>query len=195
MLDVIDGLILAGGNDVDPAEYGAEPHRRDPQHRPRARPLRARARPRRGRARHAGARDLPRNAGDQRRLRRNAAPAPARRGRPRARTARNPGSFENSDHEVRLTDGSLAALAAGEAVHNTKSHHHQGVEAVAEPFEVTGYSSLDGLPEAIEAPGLSVRARGPVAPRGRRAKPRDRGAGRRAPATTAARASRRSPPA
>ena len=26
MLDLLDGLILAGGNDIDPACYGAEPH-------------------------------------------------------------------------------------------------------------------------------------------------------------------------
>jgi putative glutamine amidotransferase len=64
----------------------------------------------------------------------------------------NPGSFDGSDHEVRLSEGSLAALAAGETVHNTKSHHHQGLEAVAEQFEVTGISMIDDVPEAIEAP-------------------------------------------
>ena len=26
MLDLLDGLILAGGNDIDPACYGADPH-------------------------------------------------------------------------------------------------------------------------------------------------------------------------
>src|SRR3954447_18396487 len=26
LLDMLDGLILAGGSDVDPASYGAEPH-------------------------------------------------------------------------------------------------------------------------------------------------------------------------
>jgi putative glutamine amidotransferase len=64
----------------------------------------------------------------------------------------NPGSFDGSDHDVRLTEGSLAALAAGETIHNTKSHHHQGLEAVGEPFEVTGISMIDDVPEAIEAP-------------------------------------------
>ncbi|MBV9465639.1 MAG: gamma-glutamyl-gamma-aminobutyrate hydrolase family protein, partial [Solirubrobacterales bacterium] len=32
------------------------------------------------------------------------------------------------------------------------SHHHQGVERIGDGFEVTGYSTLDELPEAIEAP-------------------------------------------
>ena len=44
---------------------------------------------------------------------------------------RNPGSFENSDHDVRLEPGSLAAKAAGEELHGTKSHHHQGVDSSA----------------------------------------------------------------
>ena len=64
----------------------------------------------------------------------------------------HPGSFDDSDHQVRLSEGSLAALAAGETVHNTKSHHHQGLEVIAEPFEVTGHSMIDDVPEAIEAP-------------------------------------------
>src|SRR5205807_1272337 len=49
--------------------------------------------------------------------------------------------------------GSLAARAAGEEVHSTKSHHHQGVGVVGAGLEVTGISTLDDLPEAVEAPG------------------------------------------
>jgi putative glutamine amidotransferase len=65
---------------------------------------------------------------------------------------RTPGSFEGCDHDVRLTPGSLAARAAGEEIHPTKSHHHQGVDRVGEGLEVTGTSMLDDLPEAIEDP-------------------------------------------
>jgi putative glutamine amidotransferase len=62
------------------------------------------------------------------------------------------GSFEGSDHEVELEEGSLAALAAGELAHTTKSHHHQGVDGLGEGLIVTGFSTLDELPEAIELP-------------------------------------------
>ena len=34
-----------------------------------------------------------------------------------------------------------------------KSHHHQAVDRVAEPFMVTGWSDGDDLPEAMEASG------------------------------------------
>jgi putative glutamine amidotransferase len=57
-----------------------------------------------------------------------------------------------ADHAVRLADGSLAARAAGEELHATKSHHHQGVDVLGEGFVVTGWSELDDLPEAIEHP-------------------------------------------
>jgi putative glutamine amidotransferase len=53
---------------------------------------------------------------------------------------------------VRLIPGSLAARAAGEELHATKSHHHQGIATVGAGLEVTGRSVLDGLPEALEAP-------------------------------------------
>jgi putative glutamine amidotransferase len=61
-----------------------------------------------------------------------------------------PGAF--GDHGVRLRDGSLAARAAGEVVHATKSHHHQGVDRIGEGFEVTGWATVDELPEALEDP-------------------------------------------
>src|SRR5207253_2873459 len=65
---------------------------------------------------------------------------------------RTPGSFDDSDHDVSLTPGSLAALAAGEHVHATKSHHHQGVERLGDGLVATGVSALDELVEAIEVP-------------------------------------------
>ena len=61
-----------------------------------------------------------------------------------------PGAF--GDHDVRLAEGSLAARAAGSLVHATKSHHHQGVDAIGEGFEVTGWATVDDLPEALEDP-------------------------------------------
>jgi putative glutamine amidotransferase len=60
------------------------------------------------------------------------------------------GSFEGADHDVALSDGSLAALAAGEVAHATKSHHHQGVDQLGDGLRVSGLSTLDELPEAIE---------------------------------------------
>jgi putative glutamine amidotransferase len=61
-----------------------------------------------------------------------------------------PGTF--GDHDVRLTEGSLAARAAGALVHPTKSHHHQGVNSIGDGFAVTGWATDDALPEAIEDP-------------------------------------------
>jgi putative glutamine amidotransferase len=61
-----------------------------------------------------------------------------------------PGAF--GDHDVRLRAGSLAQRVAGEHVHPTKSHHHQGVDQVGEGLEVTGWATVDDLPEAIEDP-------------------------------------------
>jgi putative glutamine amidotransferase len=56
------------------------------------------------------------------------------------------------DHDVRLADGSLAHRAAREGVHPTKSHHHQGVDRIGDGFEVTGWATVDDLPEAFEDP-------------------------------------------
>jgi putative glutamine amidotransferase len=61
---------------------------------------------------------------------------------------RVPGAF--GDHDVRLAAGSLAARAAGARTHSTKSHHHQGVDRIGEGFDVTGWATVDDLPEALE---------------------------------------------
>jgi len=66
---------------------------------------------------------------------------------------RSLGSFDNADHDVRLAESSLAARAAGETVHATKSHHHQGVDRIGEGLVESGWSVLDDLVEAIEVPG------------------------------------------
>ena len=58
-----------------------------------------------------------------------------------------------SDHAVRLAEDSLAARAAGGAVTAVKSHHHQAVDRVGAGFAVTGWAQEDDLPEAFEAPG------------------------------------------
>jgi putative glutamine amidotransferase len=61
-----------------------------------------------------------------------------------------PGAF--GDHDVRLQEGSLAARAAGALVHPTKSHHHQGVDMLGDGLCATGWASVDELVEAIEDP-------------------------------------------
>jgi putative glutamine amidotransferase len=66
---------------------------------------------------------------------------------------RSLGSFDDADHDVRLAPGSLVERVAGEAVHPTKSHHHQGVREIGAGLEVSGWATVDDLPEAIEVPG------------------------------------------
>jgi putative glutamine amidotransferase len=151
LLDVLDGLILAGGNDIDPAAYGADPHP-ETRHTVPERDTSELAL-----VRCAVERDLPVlgicrgmqliNVAFGGTLRQH---LPEEVGHEEHR--RTPGTFDGADHDVRLVPGSLAARAAGEVVHTTKSHHHQGVDTVGDLFEATGHSTLDDLPEAIEAP-------------------------------------------
>ncbi len=151
ILDLLDGLILAGGNDIDPASYGADLH-----------PATHHLVPERDRSEFALAvraveRDMPVlgicrgmqliNVAFGGTLSQH---LPDELGHEEHR--RTPGTFEGSDHDVRLTAGSLAARAAGEELHCTKSHHHQGIATVGDGLAVTGRSTIDDLPEAIEAP-------------------------------------------
>jgi putative glutamine amidotransferase len=151
ILDLIDGLILAGGSDVDPASYGAERHPETKDTVPERDAIEVAL------TRRAWERDLPLlgicrgmqviNVALGGTLRQH---LPEELGHEEHR--RVPGSFDGSDHDVNLAAGSLAAQAAGEHVHMTKSHHHQGVALLGEGLEVTGHSTLDDLPEAVEAP-------------------------------------------
>jgi putative glutamine amidotransferase len=151
MLDRIDGLILAGGADIDPSSYGAEPHAKT------NRTVLERDRSEIALTRRAIDRDMPVlgicrgmqliNVALGGTLRQH---LPDLVGHDDHR--RNPGSFDNSDHDVRLEPGSLTARAAGEEHHATKSHHHQGVDELGEGLIITGTSTLDDLPEAVEIP-------------------------------------------
>jgi putative glutamine amidotransferase len=148
-LDLLDGLILAGGSDVDPAIYGAEAHpettgvnrERDAFEVALAQRAIERDMPFLGICRGMQVLNVARGGTLLQHL-------PESHGHEEHR--RNPGTFEGSDHLVHLEAGSLAARAAGEDVHATFSHHHQGVDRVGDGLVVTGHSDLDDLPEAIE---------------------------------------------
>ncbi len=60
------------------------------------------------------------------------------------------GTFEGTEHLVALDPGSLAERAVGETRHVARCHHHQGVQELGEGLLVTGRAVVDGMPEAIE---------------------------------------------
>ena len=151
VLDVIDGLILAGGADLDPSSYGAE---RDPKTMHTV--------PERddfevALARRAIERDIP-FLGICRGMQvMNVAQGgtliqdlPTVLGH--NEHCRVPGSFQGADHPVHMLEGSAAAKAAGGEHAGTLSHHHQGVADLGEDLVVSGWSEIDELPEAIEVP-------------------------------------------
>ena len=151
VLDRLDGLVLAGGADIDPASYGEQAHsetldtvpERDRFEIALVRAAVERDMPVLGICRgmqlinvaYGGTllQHLPERFGHHEHL-------------------RVAGTFDGADHDVDLTEGSLAARAAGETHHATKSHHHQGIDRLGEGLQVSGSSSMDGLPEAIEMP-------------------------------------------
>jgi putative glutamine amidotransferase len=148
-LDLLDGLVLAGGADIDPASYGDTPHpetldtvpERDRFEIALVRAAIERNLPVLGICRgmqlinvaYGGTllQHLPEHFGHHEHL-------------------RVVGTFDGADHDVELIEGTLAARAAGETHHATKSHHHQGVDRLGEGLRISGHSSMDGLPEAIE---------------------------------------------
>ena len=150
-LEGLDALLLAGGADIDPRFYGAEPHpklggvvpERDTFEIALARAALERDLPLLGVCRGMQVLNVALGGTLHQHL-----PDLVGHGEHR----RTIGSFSDSDHDVHLDAGSLAARAAGEEVHVTKSHHHQGVDRVGQGLVVTGRATLDDLPEAIERP-------------------------------------------
>jgi putative glutamine amidotransferase len=150
-LDLIDGLMLIGGADIDPGSYGEEAHPETVDTVPERDAFEIAL------TRAAIGRDIPVlgicrgmqliNVARGGTLHQH---VPERYGHHEHR--RVVGSFDGADHDVLLAEGSLAARAAGELTHATKSHHHQGVQRLGDGLVVSGRSTLDELPEAIELP-------------------------------------------
>ena len=149
VLDRIDALVLAGGCDIDPTYYGQEPH-----------PATTGVVPPRDEFElalltRAIERDMPTLC-----VCRGMQLLNIVRGGTLVQHLpdvlhteehrRNPGTFDGNEHDVQLASGSLAAHAAGGELTMTKSHHHQGVDVIGEGLVVTGRSTIDDLPEAIE---------------------------------------------
>ena len=59
------------------------------------------------------------------------------------------GTFVGTEHDIDLVPGSLVARAAGEEVHEARCHHHQAIDRLGSGLVVTA-RARDGVPEAIE---------------------------------------------
>jgi putative glutamine amidotransferase len=147
LLDLLDGLILAGGSDIDPGSYGAKPHPETKNTWPE--------------------RDRFEIALGTRALERDMPVLGICRGMEMLNVIQGgtlnqhlglelhrhtPGVF--TDHRVEMQPGSLAARVVGSETTEVKSAHHQGVEELGEGVAVTGHAD-DGVVEAIELPDRS----------------------------------------
>jgi putative glutamine amidotransferase len=150
LLALLDGLMLAGGADVDPASYGARPHdetrdawpERDRFELALAHAALERDMPVLGICRGMQmlnvacggtlTQHLPEVVGDD-------------------RHRHTPGTY--SDHSVVVAEGSLAAQAVGSGRAAVKSHHHQGLDELGEGVTAVAWSEGDDVVEAIELPG------------------------------------------
>jgi putative glutamine amidotransferase len=147
LLGLLDGLLLAGGADIDPAAYGERPG-------PRTTGSWAeRDRFELALTREALERDLPvlgicrgmqlLNVACGGTLDQHLADADVH--------LHTPGTF--SDHDVRLEPGSLAASAVGAERIPVRSHHHQGIGRLGDGLVATGWADPGETIEAVEAPG------------------------------------------
>lgn len=151
LLDRIDALVLGGGADIDPDSQGVEAHPEtigtnpDRDHFEIALALGAldRGMPLLGVCR--GMQVLNVACGgtlDQH--------IPDRLGHEIHRPV--PGAW--AEHEVRIEPGSLAAEAAGTERLTVKSHHHQGIDRIADKLTATAWATDDESIEAIESGGV-----------------------------------------
>jgi putative glutamine amidotransferase len=149
LLDRIDGLLLVGGADVDPASYGA----------PREQATEA-TYPERDAFEIAlllGAlqRRLPLLAICRGMQLLNVALGGTLQQSLVAEDGSNPhrkviGTFDGTEHQVTLDPGSLAARAVGEVLHTARCHHHQAVLELGQGLVISGRAATDGVTEAIE---------------------------------------------
>jgi putative glutamine amidotransferase len=148
LLDRLDALVLGGGADIDPGIHGAEPHPetvgtnpdRDRFEIALALGALERGTPLLGVCR--GMQVLNVACGgtlDQH--------IPERLGHDVHRPV--PGSW--AEHDVRVAPGSLAAAAAGTERLTVKSHHHQGLDRIADDLGASAWATDDETVEAIES--------------------------------------------
>jgi putative glutamine amidotransferase len=154
LLELLDGLLLAGGADIDPALYGQRAHAETQETVPERDAFEVAL------TRSAIERDIP-VLGICRGMQLiNVALGgslsqhlPEHLGHEEHRKVI--GSFDGSDHDVELLEDTLAMRVIGASRHGTKSHHHQGVDRVGDGLLVSATASADGLVEAVELPGRS----------------------------------------
>ena len=148
VLDSLDGLLLAGGRDIDPLTYGASPD-----------PSVGETSPERDRFELALlSAALDRNMPvlgvcrgmEMLNVACGGTLVQHLEGELLERHRHTPGMF--SDHSVELTLDSLAARAAGAGVLDVRSHHHQAIDELGEGLVVSGSCPDDGLAEAVELP-------------------------------------------
>ncbi len=152
VLDRVDGLILAGGVDVEPSRYGRQPHASVQQSRP------DRDASELALAEEAVARDLP-LLGICRGMQVMAVATggtlvqhlPDEVGH----TRHSPGPGRYGTHEVRIAAGSRLHAVLGDAV-AVPTYHHQSV-ATHPGYVATAWEAEDGVLEAMENPSARFR--------------------------------------
>ncbi|MES4903869.1 MULTISPECIES: gamma-glutamyl-gamma-aminobutyrate hydrolase family protein [unclassified Streptomyces] len=143
MVSRLDALVIAGGPDVEPVRYGADPHERTgPPARERDAwelalidTALANGVPLLGICRGLQLLNVARGGTLVQHLEGHVGP---------------PGVFER--HEVKPVPGTLLARIAPEAV-SVPTYHHQAVDRLGEGLTVSARATEDGTVEAVEVPG------------------------------------------
>ena len=148
VLDIVDGLLVVGGNDIDPTHYGQEPHasigtlsaRRDAVELALVRRAVERDVPLLGICRGVQVLNVALGGTLNQHLADTIDVSPHRLS-----------DSEFGMHEVDTVPGSLAARLIGGRL-TVHSHHHQGIDRVGAGLVVSAQAE-DGVIEAIEHPG------------------------------------------
>jgi len=142
----LQGLLLSGGTDLNPARYGGTPHPRNES------PDDARDAMETGLLAEALAADLPVLA-----ICRGMQLFNVAQGGTLIQHLDNSAVHEKRDtdpalpvHEIQVESGTRLAAILGEGAHAVNSRHHQAIERVGAGLRVTARSTPDGVIEAVE---------------------------------------------